>query len=201
MVFLIIFGGLMLILGSFYLANSWQQYREWKAGTIIVILSLAAIIFGVVRSPLFNHSNQSASSSSSSTASSQVSASSFSNAAGIVSDNSGTTQETKVNSVLRQLQKGYAKFGEVSFDSSTKTFKVTATDSDTVTALKQLAEDPSVAEQIGWNKLTSSFKSNSKDIDSVLGTDYSLSIMNPADDSQALYTAKNGKTTYDIANQ
>ncbi|MEY8442040.1 DUF308 domain-containing protein [Lactobacillaceae bacterium 24-114] len=201
MVFLIIFGGLMLILGSFYLANSWQQYREWKAGTIIVILSLAAVIFGVVRSPLFNHSNQSARSSSSSTASSQVSASSFSNAAGIVSDNSGTTQETKVNSVLRQLQKGYAKFGEVSFDSSTKTFKVTATDSDTVTALKQLAEDPSVAEQIGWNKLTSSFKSNSKDIDSVLGTDYSLSIMNPADDSQALYTAKNGKTTYDIANQ
>lgn len=201
MIFLIIFGALMLILGGFYLANSWQQYHEWKAGTIIVVLSLAAIIFGVVRSPLFNHSSQSASSSSTSTASSQVSASSFSNAAGIVSDNSGSTQETKVNSVLRQLQKGYAKFGEVSFDSSSKTFKVTATDSDTVSALEQLAQDPSVAEQIGWSKLTSSFKSNSKDVDSVLGTDYSISIMNPSDDSQALYTAKNGKTTYDIANQ
>lgn len=54
---------------------------------------------------------------------------------------------------------------------------------------------------MGWSKLTSSFKKNSKDIDKAIGDDYSLSIMNPADDSQAMYTAKNGKTTYDIANQ
>ena len=72
---------------------------------------------------------------------------------------------------------------------------------DTVNALKQLAQDPSQAEQMGWSKLTSSFKKNSKDIDKVMGSDYSISIMNPSDDSQAMYTAKNGKTTYDIANQ
>lgn len=56
MIFLIVFGGLMLILGGFYLANSWQQYREWKGGTIIVVLSLAAVIYGVINLPAFNRS-------------------------------------------------------------------------------------------------------------------------------------------------
>ncbi|MCI2031332.1 DUF308 domain-containing protein [Limosilactobacillus sp.] len=199
MIFLIVFGGLMLILGGFYLANSWQQYREWKAGTIIVVLSLAAVIYGVINLPAFNHKKQH---SSSEARSSQVtSASSFSNKANIGASDNGATQENKEMAILRQLQKGYSKFGDVSFDSKTKTYKVTPTDDNTVNALKQLAQDPSQAEQMGWSKLTDSFKKNSKDIDKAIGTDYSISIMNPGDDSQAMYTAKNGKTTYDIANQ
>lgn len=201
MIFLIVFGGLMLILGGFYLANSWQQYREWKGGTIIVVLSLAAVIYGVINLPAFNRNKNH---SSSEARSSQVAANnsaSFSNKANISSGNGSASQETKEMAILRQLQKGYSKFGDVSFDSKTKTYKVTPTDDDTVNALKQLAQDPSQAEQMGWNKLTSSFKKNSKDIDKVIGDDYSISIMNPADDSQALYTAKDGKTTYDIANQ
>lgn len=203
MIFLIVFGGLMLILGGFYLANSWQQYREWKGGTIIVVLSLAAVIYGVINLPAFNHNKQNSSSEarSSQVTSGSNSMSSFSNKANIASGDNSATQENKEMAILRQLQKGYSKFGDVSFDSKTKTYKVTPTDDDTVNALKQLAQDPSQAEQMGWSKLTSSFKKNSKDIDKVMGTDYSISIMNPSDDSQAMYTAKNGKTTYDIANQ
>lgn len=201
MIFLIVFGGLMLILGGFYLANSWQQYREWKGGTIIVVLSLAAVIYGVINLPAFNRNKQS---SSSQTSSAQVASGSnslsFSNKASVGTSDS-SVQENREMAILRQLQKGYSKFGDVSYDKKTKTYKVTPTDDDTVNALKQLAQDPSQAEQMGWSKLTSSFKKNSKDIDKVIGTDYSISIMNPGDDSQALYTAKNGKTTYDIANQ
>lgn len=203
MIFLIVFGGLMLILGGFYLANSWQQYHEWKGGTIIVVLSLAAVIYGVINLPAFNHNKKSSFSEarSSQVTSGSNSMSSFSNKANIASGDNSATQENKEMAILRQLQKGYSKFGDVSFDSKTKTYKVTPTDDDTVNGLKQLAQDPSQAEQMGWSKLTSSFKKNSKDIDKVMGSDYSISIMNPSDDSQAMYTAKNGKTTYDIANQ
>ncbi|MBB1062301.1 DUF308 domain-containing protein [Limosilactobacillus fastidiosus] len=201
MIFLIVFGGLMLILGGFYLANSWQQYREWKGGTIIVVLSLAAVIYGVINLPAFNHNKQDSSAASSSQVTTTSGRAAFSNKANIGSGNGSASQENKEMAILRQLQKGYAKFGDVSFDSKTKTYKVTPTDDDTVNALKQLAQDPSQAEQMGWSKLTDSFKKNSKDIDKAMGTDYSISIMNPGDDSQAMYTAKNGKTTYDIANQ
>lgn len=202
MIFLIVFGGLMLILGGFYLANSWQQYHEWKGGTVIVILSLAAVIYGVINLPAFNRSKQNSSSeASSSQVMSNSGSTSFSNKANIGSTDNSASQENKEMAILRQLQKGYSKFGDVSFDSKTKTYKVTPTDDNTVNALKQLAQDPSQAQQMGWSKLTNSFKKNSKDIDKAIGDDYSLSIMNPADDSQAMYTAKNGKTTYDIANQ
>ena len=70
MIFLVIMGALFLILGGFYLANSWQRYREWKSGTIIVVLSIIAIVYGVINLPYFHHNNSA--SSSQSTSSSQV---------------------------------------------------------------------------------------------------------------------------------
>ena len=48
MLILVIFAGLTLILGAFYLTNSWQRYREWKSGTIIVVLSLIAVVYWAV---------------------------------------------------------------------------------------------------------------------------------------------------------
>lgn len=203
MIFLVIFGGLMLILGGFYLANSWQQYREWKAGTIIVVLSLAAVIYGGINLPYFHHNQQSsAATSSSQTTQTTNSNFSFSNKTGTVTgDNNQVDQQTKEMTVLRQLQKGYAKFGSVSFDEDSKTFNIKPTDDNTVQALQALVQDPSQADNMGWPKLTGSIKSNSSQLKDVLGTGYSLSIVNPDKTSQALYTAKDGKTTYDIASQ
>ncbi len=206
MIFLVIFGGLMLILGGFYLANSWQQYHEWKAGTIIVVLSLAAVIYGGINLPYFHHNQQArteqASSSSQATAQGQ-SGSAFSNKMGNINggNNNQATQEDKEMAVLRQLQNGYSKLGTVSFDKGSQTFNIKPTDSDTVKAIQALVQDPSQAEQIGWPNLTKSIKANSKQIGKVLGSNYSLSIVNPSNTKQALYTAKNGETTHDIANQ
>ncbi|MFQ9706716.1 MAG: DUF308 domain-containing protein [Limosilactobacillus pontis] len=205
MIFLVIFGALMLILGGFYLANSWQQYREWKGGTIIVVLSLAAVIYGTINLPYF-HRNQHQASDQASSSSRVVQAgqgsSAFSNKFGSINQQSNQADtETKEMSVLRQLQKGYAKLGTVSFDEDSKTFKIKPTDDNTVKALQALVQDPSQAEQMGWPNLTKSIKSNSRQIDNVLTDEYSLSIVNPDNTKQALYTAKNGKTTHDIANQ
>ena len=163
MIFLVIFGGLMLLLGAFYLVNSWQRYHEWKSGTVIVVLSLIAVIYGGINLPYFKHNQQA--------------------------------------SVLRQLQKGYSKLGTVEFKEDTNTYVVKPTDDNTVNAIKALVQDPSQAGQIGWSNLTGSLKKNSAQVSKALGGDYSISIVNPDNAKQAVYTAKNGETTYNIADQ
>lgn len=200
MIFLVIFGALMLILGGFYLANSWQQYREWKGGTIIVVLSLVAVIYGTINLPYFHHNQQQATAqSNSSSRVIQQGSSSFSNK--LSQADNQADQQSKEMAVLRQLQKGYAKLGTVSFDEEAKTFSIKPTDDNTVKALQALAQDPSQADEMGWPNLTKSVKSNSRQVDKVLTPDYSISIVNPDNSKQALYTAKNGQTTYDIANK
>ncbi|MBD5806034.1 DUF308 domain-containing protein [Limosilactobacillus walteri] len=204
MIFLVIMGALFLILGGFYLVNSWQQYREWKSGTIIVVLSIIAIVYGAINLPYFHHdknasSNQSASSSKVTQSSSF---SSFSNKFAIGNSSANKAQqENKTMAVLRQMQKGYSKLGTVDYNEDSKTFQITPTDDNTVEALKALAQDPSQADQMGWPNLTKSIKSNSGQVSKALGDGYSISIMNPGDTSKALYTAKDGQTTYDIADQ
>lgn len=206
MIFLVIFGALMLILGGLYLANSWQQYHEWKGGTIIVVLSLIAVIYGTINLPYFHHNqrqtSEQASSSSQVVQQSGQNNSSFSNKLGSINaQNNQGNQADREMAVLRQLQKGYAKLGTVSFDEASKTYRIKPTDDNTVKAVQALVQDPSQAEQIGWPNLTKSIKQNSREVDKVLTDEYSLSIVNPDNTKQALYTAKNGKTTYDIANQ
>ena len=197
MLILVIFAGLTLILGAFYLTNSWQRYREWKSGTIIVVLSLIAVVYGAINLPYWNRSSQSGSSSTSS--SQQVQSSSFSNAlSGINGAANGQNQQM---SVLRQLQKGYSKLGTVEFREEDNTYVVKPTDDNTVKAIQALVQDPSQASQIGWSNLTDSIKKNSEQVSKALNGDYSISIVNPDKTSQAVYTANNGQTTYDIANQ
>ena len=106
MIFLVIMGALFLILGGFYLANSWQQYREWKSGTIIVVLSIIAIVYGAINLPYFHHNNSASTnqSSSSSRVAQSNSFSSFSN--GFALGNSSANeaqQENKTMAVLRQM--------------------------------------------------------------------------------------------------
>ena len=150
MLILVIFAGLTLILGAFYLTNSWQRYREWKSGTIIVVLSLIAVVYGAINLPYWNRSSQSGSSSTSS--SQQVQSSSFSNAlSGINGAANGQNQQM---SVLRQLQKGYSKLGTVEFREEDNTYVVKPTDDNTVKAIQALVQDPSQASQIGWSNLT-----------------------------------------------
>ncbi|MGM9891776.1 DUF308 domain-containing protein [Limosilactobacillus sp.] len=197
MIFLVIFGGLMLLLGAFYLVNSWQRYREWKSGTVIVVLSLIAVVYGAINLPYFKHNQQSQSASSSSQV---VQASSFSNRLSGINGNSANTQNQQA-AVLRQLQKGYSKLGTVEFKEDSNTYVVKPTDDNTVNAIKALVQDPSQASQIGWPNLTNSIKRNSAQVSKALGGDYSISIVNPDNTKQAVYTAKNGRTTYNIADQ
>lgn len=196
MIFLVIFGGLMLILGGFYLANSWQRYREWKSGTVIVVLSLIAVIFGTINLPVFKGHQQASSQSSSS--SQQVSQSSFSNDFSTINGGQQGSSNHQM-AVLRQLQKGYAKLGTVSFNEENNTYTIKPTADNTVQAVKAIVSDPSQASQMGWSNLTNSIKENSSQVSTALNGDYTIRIVNPDNTDQAVYSAKNGKTTYNIA--
>lgn len=197
MILLALFGGLMLVLSAFYLVNSWQRYREWKWATCLVVISLALTIFGVVELPYWHHSKSSAASSSSSSIASG-STSSISLTTGM-SSSSSVSQSAKEDAILSQLQKAYSKMGTVAYDSASKTYEITVTDSDEKKALQEVLDDPSQAEDIGWPKLAKSLRSTSKQIKANLGSGYSLTLLQPGS-SQAMYTAKDGQESYTAVN-
>lgn len=213
MIFLVVFGALMLILSAFYLVNSWQQYRQWVVPTIMLVLSLAATVYGTINLPYWHHSQSaqqttsavsSKSSLSSATGSQADSSSSFSvngTTAVFNQQDSGATQEQKEMYLLRQLQKAYSKMGTVNYDSSSKTYQIMPTNENTVEALNYIVQNPDQAQQAGWSNLTSSLNQTSAQIKKIVGSGYSLSMMKPNDDQTALYTAKDGKQTYSIVNQ
>ncbi|MDC2842059.1 DUF308 domain-containing protein [Limosilactobacillus mucosae] len=213
MIFLVVFGALMLILSAFYLVNSWQQYRQWVVPTIMLVLSLAATVYGTINLPYWHHSQSaqqttsavsSRSSLSSASGSQADSSSSFSvngTTAVFNQQDSGATQEQKEMYLLRQLQKAYSKMGTVNYDSSSKTYQIMPTNENTVEALNYIAQNPDQAQQAGWSNLTSSLNQTSAQIKKIVGSGYSLSMMKPNDDQTALYTAKDGKQTYSIVNQ
>lgn len=215
MIFLVVFGALMLILSAFYLVNSWQQYRQWVVPTIMLVLSLAATVYGTINLPYWHHSQSaqqttSADSSGSSLSSATdskadlSSSSSFSvNGATAVfnQQDSGATQEQKEMYLLRQLQKAYSKMGTVNYDSDSKTYQIMPTNENTVEALNYIAQNPAQAQQAGWSNLTNSLNQTSKQIKKIVGSGYSLSMMKPNDNQTALYTAKDGEQTYSIVNQ
>ena len=215
MIFLVVFGALMLILSAFYLVNSWQQYRQWVVPTIMLVLSLAATVYGTINLPYWHHSQSaqqttSADSSGSSLSSAtdskadSSSSSSFSvNGATAVfnQQDSGATQEQKEMYLLRQLQNAYSKMGTVNYDSDSKTYQIMPTNENTVEALNYIAQNPAQAQQAGWSNLTNSLNQTSKQIKKIVGSGYSLSMMKPNDNQTALYTAKDGEQTYSIVNQ
>lgn len=195
MLILLVFGGLMLILSVFYLMNSWQQYHQWKWATLLVLISLAATIYGAVNLPYWHRNSSSSSNSSQTTSGSKKSIESFSNN-GLQTQNNAS-QEQKEDAVLRQLQKGYAKMGNVEFDRSSKTFKILPnSDSDNGKALTAIAQNPSQADQAGWPSLTKSLCQTSSGLQKTLGDGYTLSLMKPGDNSNAMFSAKDGHESY-----
>lgn len=191
MIFLAIFGILMLILSAFYLVNSWQQYGQWKWATFLVIISLTMTVVGGY-GMYENHQNEANNKTTSQTAAkTSTSAISLSGAANQMNAN----QETKENAILGQLQKAYGKLGTVGFDSQSKTYQIKPASGDEAKALQAVLDDNSQANQIGWPKLTKSLDETSSQLQKILGDGYSLSLIQPNSD-QPMYTVKNGQETY-----
>lgn len=204
MIFLLIMGLLILILGAFYLTNSWTAYREWKAGTLIVVLSLAATIYGGIgtyqryQHPQ-NNANRTAQTSSNNTQNA-ANLSQFNKLQQMEQANSPQMQKEREMSVLRQMQKNYSKLGDVSYDQKTKTYQIDPT-GDSKKAFSAIAQNPSIAGQAGWSNITKPLTTASQQLGKALGKQYSIALVNPDKPNQVIFSAKNGQVTYDIANQ
>ena len=204
MIFLLIMGLLILILGAFYLTNSWTAYREWKAGTLIVVLSLAATIYGGIGTyQRYQHPQNNANRTA------QTSSNNTQSAANLNHSNklqqmeeakSPQMQKEREMSVLRQMQKNYSKLGDVSYDQKTKTYQIDPT-GDSKKAFSAIAQNPSIAGQAGWSNITKPLTTASKQLGKALGKQYSIALVNPDKPNQVIFSAKNGQVTYDIANQ
>ena len=86
------------------------------------------------------------------------------------------------------------------FNKQAKSYNLTPTDGQTVKAFNALANNPRLARHFGWHKLTKLVKKTSQKLsrDEMLGKGYQIQLMNPTN-HRALYTVKNGQTTFDIA--
>lgn len=205
MVFLVIIGIMMLILSGFYLANSWQRYGTWIWPTFLVIFSIAITAYGVVKLPYWsgdtaaqrNARLEKAASDSSGTSSSSPQFSSINNT-GLTGMTGSQTDAAMQQNVLTQLQKSYQSIGSVAYDDSSKTFNITPTSDKVVEGLNYIIKDKTTASDVGWSNLTKNFVKTSKSIKEAMGSGYSVTLLEP-DGSQAMFTAKDGKTTYDIA--
>lgn len=206
MIFLLIFGGLILVLALFYLANSIQRYGTWQGPMVLVVLSLIMTVWGGWGTyQQYKQPSQGREATQSSTSTSVQNPQQLQRdktMASLDPQNMKANQEQREMVVLRQMQKGYSKFGSVDFDAKAKSYNIEPTDDKTVQAFKSLGNDPSLAKQMGWDKLTDSVKENSKQIsdEKVLGPGYQIQLINPAN-HQPLYTVKDGQPTYDIAGQ
>ena len=205
MIFLLIFGGLILVLALFYLANSIQRYGTWQGPMMLVVLSLIMTVWGGWGTyQQYKHPSQGseARQRSSTPVQNPQQLQRGGTMASLDPQNMKANQEQREMVVLRQMQKGYSKFGSVDFDAKTKSYNIEPTDDKTVQAFKALGNDPSLAKQMGWDKLTDSIKENSKQISDakVLGPGYQIQLINPAN-HQPLYTVKDGQPIHDVAGQ
>lgn len=195
MLFLIIFGALILILGTFYAVQQWHEYHEWKVGMLIIIASLCMIGYGVMNWHGLHSNNQQVQN----VPASQMPAMNNNKAQQLFSqDDNSNNQENKEMLMLRQMQKMYGKFGTVDYDSKTKTFIISATQKDTKDAMNYLIGHTDQGKKIGWDKITDSALNVSGQLKTQLGPGYSVTINKP-DNSGPMYTAKDGVQTFNIA--
>lgn len=204
--FILIIAVLFLILSVFYLMNSWQRYGNWAWPTFMVVVSLAVAIFAFFKLPMWNNGSTSSSASSSSQVSQQAastsSSASFSspNQGGLTGQTSQQSESTTQQNLLSQLKKNYSSIGGVTFDSGSKTYKILPTDSNTVKALNYIIKNPDQADQAGWSSFTKNLTKTSTQLQKVAGDGYSISIQEPGNDNTAMFSASDGKTTYNIVN-
>lgn len=206
MVFLLIIVIIVLILSIFYLMNSWQQYGTWVWPTIMIVVSVLVTGYAAWNLPFWHQSSNDKATSSvstSQTTTSSASSSSFSQPGqgGLTGQTSQQSQTTMEQNVLSQMKKNYQSIGGVTFDSDTKTYKILPTDDNTVKALNYIAKNPSKASEAGWSSFTKNLTKTSTQLKKAIGSGYSISIQQPDHDDQAMFTVKDGKTTYDIATQ
>lgn len=205
MIVILVFSGLFLILSVCYLINSQQQYGTWKWPTLMVILSLAATIYGGIGTYHNYHSKSNNNPSTAQQATTVNGKQQIKNQVGAEFHKASPSQIKDAQmKILRALQKQFAKIGDVSFDAKTKTYTVSVKDDNEKKALNALMQNHSLAPQIHWNDLKNALDKTSsavnKSMKQVDSDGYTVQ-MKLNDNNQIIYASKNGKQSANMIGQ
>ena len=186
---------IFLIIAVCYLVNSIHQYGTWKAPTILCVLFAMLGIFCGIGLLKTSHKPKE-------TSSIQTATNGRINMPNMAEQMSIDQQQSKnEQTVLKELQNDYQKLGNVSFDETSKTYKIRVADQNTIKGLDYVLQHPNQAKQVGYNKLTDNLKQTSLSITKVLGNQYQIALMNPQNNQQAMYVVQNGNVQTDVITQ
>lgn len=183
---------IFLAIAICYLINSVHQYGTWKAPTILCIIFVGLGVFCGIG--LFKTSHKSKETSSIQTATNgKINMPNMTEQMSIDQQQSENEQ-----TVLKELQNSYQKLGNVSFDNTSKTYKISVTDQNTIKGLDYVLQHPDQANQVGYNKLTDNLKQTSLSISKILGNQYQVALMNPQNSQQTMYAIQDGNVQTDV---
>lgn len=186
---------IFLMIAICYLVNSIHQYGTWKAPTILCVLFTMLGIFCGIGLLKTSHKPKEISSI-------QTATNGRINMPNMAEQMSIDQQQSKnEQTVLKELQNDYQKLGNVSFNETSKTYKIRVTDQNTIKGLDYVLQHPDQAGQVGYNKLTDNLKQTSLSITKVLGNQYQVALMNPQNNQQAMYVVQNGNVQTDVIAQ
>lgn len=186
---------IFLIIAICYLINSIHQYGTWKAPTILCALFTMLGIFCSIGLLKTSHKPKG-------TSSIQTATNGRINMPNMAEQMSIDQQQSKnEQTVLKELQNDYQKLGNVSFDETSKTYKIRVTDQNTIKGLDYVLQHPDQAGQVGYSKLTDNLKQTSLSITKVLGNQYQVALMNPQNNQQAMYVVQNGNVQTNVVTQ
>ena len=216
MIFLVVFGGIALVLSFFYLLSSIQRYDTWHFAVGLLIVFGFITAYGVFNLPYWHHNADSQVATktvshqtkheyaSSSTA--QSSAATRINPASQVINGKTAKQVNAEKSytekqITKQVTESFKPLGSVKYFSKTRIYQIQPTNENTINSLKVLELDPTQATHVQWPQLTKNLSEASANISQTLHGNYTVQLMSPNDQHKVLYSAENGKTVVDFVKQ
>lgn len=109
------------------------------------------------------------------------------------------TKKQRINKEVKREQKNYEDDAKVAYNKEWNAITITPTSKDFTESVTALINDGE-GESQDWKKLTESFKTLSTTVlENTEVANISVALVNPNNPDKILYSAQDGKTTYDLA--
>lgn len=202
LVFCIVVGFLMLILGFFSYRNAVLTNHTRGFIVIIMGISIVLITFGLLKLPhqiQIEHENTMAlTNKQREQASSDIRPKNADILTGKDKKQRIAHQKLEESKMKSQLNQGYKTMGPITFHHSSRTYTLTIANDDYNKAMKYLASNPDLAKQIGWQKSVKSFRLTSTTIRKALGKEYKFKVVAKIPKEKTIFIGKNGHTIYNF---
>ncbi|WP_432749233.1 hypothetical protein [Pediococcus pentosaceus] len=197
MLYVLVLASITLLLGFFQFYSSIRNRGSIFLSSLLVIISLAVVIFSA-RNVMETSHKSSGSKTNSTLIASKKSSLKDDKLEMIKSESvASSSKAQQVQQVQASLTKSFKSFGTVTYDPSSKTFSVSATDKDTKKVFNQLIENPDQMSNSNFKDIQDKFVEVSKSLKKELGKGYAVQLNQP-DKNKAMIIAKDGKIVYSI---